>query len=107
MLNERLTARIVAIASREKSISCAVWFYYRFAVNFRDVEEAMASRGVVNGACPPSTTRWRLCSSGVPRARNNGIWELSNCVMKSSRPFTISVGARDPGAKLNGSTSRG
>ncbi len=28
-------------------ISYAVWFYYRFAVSFRDVEEAMASRGVL------------------------------------------------------------
>ena len=25
----------------------AVWFYYRFGVSFRDVEEAMASRGVL------------------------------------------------------------
>ena len=28
-------------------ISYAVWFYYRFAVSFRDTEEAMASRGVL------------------------------------------------------------
>ena len=28
-------------------ISYAVWFYYRFAVSFRDVEEVMASRGVL------------------------------------------------------------
>ena len=28
-------------------ISYAIWFYYRFAVSFRDVEEAMASRGVL------------------------------------------------------------
>jgi putative transposase len=28
-------------------ISYCVWFYFRFAVSFRDVEEAMASRGVL------------------------------------------------------------
>jgi putative transposase len=28
-------------------ISYCVWFYFRFGVSFRDVEEAMASRGVV------------------------------------------------------------
>jgi putative transposase len=28
-------------------ISYAVWFYCRFAVSFRDVEEAMAARGVL------------------------------------------------------------
>jgi putative transposase len=28
-------------------ISYAVWFYYRFAVSFRDAEEAMAARGVL------------------------------------------------------------
>jgi putative transposase len=28
-------------------ISYAVWFYYRFTVSFRDVEEAMAARGVL------------------------------------------------------------
>ena len=26
-------------------ISYAVWFYYRFTVSFRDVEEALATRG--------------------------------------------------------------
>ena len=28
-------------------ISYAVWFYYRFTVSFRDVEEALATRGVL------------------------------------------------------------
>ena len=28
-------------------ISYAVWFYYRFAASFRDVEDAMAARGVL------------------------------------------------------------
>jgi hypothetical protein len=28
-------------------ISYCVWFYFRFAVSFRDVEEALASRGVL------------------------------------------------------------
>jgi len=28
-------------------VSYAVWFYYRFTVSFRDVEEAMATRGVL------------------------------------------------------------
>jgi putative transposase len=27
-------------------ISYCVWFYFRFSVSFRDVEEMMASRGV-------------------------------------------------------------
>jgi hypothetical protein len=40
MLNECLATRTVAI-------SYAVWFYYRFAASFRDVEDAMAARGVL------------------------------------------------------------
>jgi len=47
MLNDCQATHTVAIASPRKIISCAVLFYYRFAVSFRHVEEAMASRGIV------------------------------------------------------------
>jgi putative transposase len=37
-------------------ISYAVWVYYRFAASFRDVEEMMASRGVL--VSYESVRRW-------------------------------------------------
>ena len=38
-------------------ISYSVWFYFRFGVSFRDVEEAMAARGVL--ASYETVRRWR------------------------------------------------
>ena len=47
-------------------ISYAVWFYYRFAVSFRDIEEAMASRGVlVSYEGSPSKIISPLADSGI------------------------------------------
>src|SRR3954451_23132198 len=62
-------------------ISYAVWFYYRFAVSFRDVEDAMASRGVLVSS--ESVRRWcekfgHLYAAGVRRrrARTGDKWHL-------------------------------
>lgn len=41
-------------------ISYAVWFYYRFAVSFRDVEDAMASRGVLVSCRARTGDKWHL-----------------------------------------------
>jgi putative transposase len=38
-------------------ISHAVWLYYRFCLSFRDVEDLLAKRGVVNPALDPQTSR--------------------------------------------------
>lgn len=62
-------------------ISYAVWFYYRFAVSFRDVEEAMASRGVL--VSYETVRRWcdkfgRAYAAGLRkrRARTGDKWHL-------------------------------
>jgi len=62
-------------------ISYAVWFYYRFAVSFRDVEDAMASRGVL--VSYESVRRWcekfgHLYAAGIRRrrARTGDKWHL-------------------------------
>ena len=62
-------------------ISYAVWFYYRFAVSFRDVEEAMASRGVL--VSYETVRRWcekfgHLFAAGLRkrRARTGDKWHL-------------------------------
>ena len=68
-------------------ISYAVWFYYRFAVSFRDVEEAMASRGVLVSY---ETVRcWcdkfgHLFAAGLRkrRARTGDKWHLDEVFLK-------------------------
>ena len=62
-------------------ISYAVWFYYRFAVSFRDVEEAMASRGVL--VSYETVRRWcekfgQLFAAGLRkrRSRTGDKWHL-------------------------------
>ena len=62
-------------------ISYAIWFYYRFAVSFRDVEEAMASRGVL--VSYETVRRWcekfgHLFAAGLRkrRARTGDKWHL-------------------------------
>jgi putative transposase len=62
-------------------ISYCVWFYFRFAVSFRDVEEAMASRGVL--VSYETIRRWcdkfgHDCAAGLRRrrARTGDKWHL-------------------------------
>ena len=47
MLKGCLAIRAVAIGFPKEIISHCVWLYFRFGVSFRDVEEMMASRGVL------------------------------------------------------------
>src|ERR687889_357132 len=68
-------------------ISYAVWFYYRFAVSFRDTEEAMASRGVL--VSYETVRRWcekfgHLYSAGLRkrRARTGDKWHLDEVFLK-------------------------
>jgi putative transposase len=68
-------------------ISYAVWFYYRFAVSFRDVEEAMASRGVL--VSYETVRRWcdkfgHLYTAGLRkrRARTGDKWHLDEVFLK-------------------------
>ena len=62
-------------------ISYAVWFYYRFAASFRDVEDAMAARGVL--VSYETVRRWcdkfgHLYAAGLRRrrARTGDKWHL-------------------------------
>jgi putative transposase len=62
-------------------ISYAVWFYYRFAASFRDVEDAMAARGVL--VSYESVRRWcdkfgHMYAAGLRRrrARTGDKWHL-------------------------------
>src|SRR5215218_6753732 len=62
-------------------ISYAVWFYYRFAVSFRDAEDAMASRGVL--VTYENIRRWcdkfgHLYAAGLRkrRPRTGNKWHL-------------------------------
>jgi putative transposase len=71
-------------------ISYAVWFYYRFAVSFRDVEEAMASRGVI--VSYESIRRWcdkfgHLYAAGLRRrrARTGDKWHLDEVFLNIDR----------------------
>ena len=68
-------------------ISYAVWFYYRFAVSFRDVEEALASRGVL--VSYETVRRWcdkfgHLYTKGLRkrRARTGDKWHLDEVFLK-------------------------
>ena len=68
-------------------ISYAVWFYYRFAVSFRDVEDAMAARGVL--VSYESVRRWcekfgHLYAAGLRRrrARTGYKWHLDEVFLK-------------------------
>ena len=62
-------------------ISYAVWFYYRFAASFRDVEDAMAARGVL--VSYETVRRWcdkfgHMYAAGLRRrrARTGDKWHL-------------------------------
>ena len=62
-------------------ISYAVWFYYRFAASFRDVEDAIAARGVL--VSYESVRRWcykfgHMYAAGLRRrrARTGDKWHL-------------------------------
>ena len=68
-------------------ISSAVWFYYRFAASFRDVEEVMASRGVL--VSYESVRRWcekfgNQYAAGLRRrrARTGDKWHLDEVFLK-------------------------
>lgn len=68
-------------------ISYAVWFYYRFAVSFRDVEDAMAARGVV--VSYESVRSWcdkfgHLYADGLRkrRPRTGDKWHLDEVFLK-------------------------
>ena len=68
-------------------ISYAVWFYYRFAVSFRDTEEAMASRGVL--VSYETIRQWcekfgHLYAAGLRRrrARTADKWHLDEVFLK-------------------------
>src|SRR3954452_21292988 len=68
-------------------ISYEVWFYYRFAVSFRDVEDAMAARGVV--VSYESVRSWcdkfgHLYADGLRkrRARTGDKWHLDEVFLK-------------------------
>ena len=68
-------------------ISYAVWFYYRFAVSFRDTEEAMASRGVL--VSYETIRQWcekfdHLYAAGLRRrrARTGDKWHLDEVFLK-------------------------
>src|SRR3954451_15899802 len=61
-------------------ISYAIWFYYRFKVSFRDVEDAMASRGVLvitnrsgAGVKSSGTCTRQGYGDAVPGPATNGI----------------------------------
>jgi putative transposase len=68
-------------------ISYAVWFYYRFAVSFREVEEAMAGRGVL--VSYETVRRWcdkfgKQYADGLRkrRARTGDKWHLDEVFLK-------------------------
>jgi putative transposase len=68
-------------------ISYAVWFYYRFAVSFRDTEEAMAARGVQ--VSYETVRRWcekfgHLYAAGLRkrRGRTGDKWHLDEVCLK-------------------------
>src|ERR671921_1892240 len=68
-------------------ISYAVWFYYRFAVSFRDTEEAMASRGVL--VSYETIRQWcekfgHLYAAGLRRrrSRTGDKWHLDEVFLK-------------------------
>ena len=62
-------------------LSYAVWFYYRFAASFRDVEDAIAARGVL--VSYEGVRRWcykfgHMYAAGLRRrrARTGDKWHL-------------------------------
>jgi hypothetical protein len=67
-------------------ISYAVWFYYRFAASFRDVEDAMAAHGKVLVSCE-TVRRWcdkfatfilqAEAGGGVSAPATSGSWTKS------------------------------
>lgn len=68
-------------------ISYAVWFYYRFAVSFRETEEAMAARGIV--VSYEAIRRWcekfgHLYAAGLRkrRPRTGDKWHLDEVFLK-------------------------
>jgi len=68
-------------------ISYCVWFYFRFGVSFRDVEEAMAARGVV--VSYETVRRWsdkfgRQYADSLRRrrTRTGGKWHLDEVFLK-------------------------
>jgi putative transposase len=68
-------------------ISYSVWFYYRFAVSFRETEEAMAARGVV--VTYETIRRWcdkfgGLYAAGLRkrRPRTGDKWHLDEVFLK-------------------------
>ena len=71
----------------QEIISYCVWFYFRFAVSFRDVEEAMAARGVL--VSYETVRRWcdkfsHLFAAGLRkrRARTGDKWHLDEVFLK-------------------------
>ena len=76
-------------------ISYAVWFYYRFAVSFRDVQEVMASRGVL--VTYETIRRWcgkfgKQYVDGLRRrrARTGDKWHLDEVFLKINGSLTTS-----------------
>jgi putative transposase len=68
-------------------ISYCVWFYFRFGVSFRDVEEAMAARGVL--VSYETVRRWcekfgkqYATSLRMRRARTGDKWHLDEVFLK-------------------------
>jgi putative transposase len=68
-------------------ISYCVWFYFRFGVSFRDVEEAMAARGVL--VSYETVRRWcekfgKQYASGLRmrRAPTGDKWHLDEVFLK-------------------------
>jgi putative transposase len=68
-------------------ISYCVWFYFRFGVSFRDVEEAMAARGIL--VSYETVRRWcekfgQQYASGLRRrrARTGDKWHLDEVFLK-------------------------
>ena len=96
MLNECLATRTVAIDSRERSSRIAVWLYFRFGVSFRDVEEAMAARGVL--VSYETVRRWcdkfgHLYAAGLRRrrARTGDKWHLDEVFLKINGVQALSL----------------
>ena len=71
-------------------ISYAVWFYYRFTVSFRDVEEVLATRGVL--VSYESIRRWcekfgHQFAAGLRkrRSRTGDKWHLDEVFLNIKR----------------------
>jgi transposase-like protein len=76
-----ISSHTAAIAFRALSSSRPVWFYFRFALSYRDVEDMLAERGI--DVSYETVRRWALKFGAIiarklrrGRPRPDGRWHL-------------------------------